>query len=170
MSKTINVQITIDAVGVANAYPNPSKDQNNPTGIGHQYGFMVATSNTMSGSGTGDLEFSANVGDTVRFFAVSASNNFEDSVLLYGITRYSGDNVFGPFSSLTFTKNGVSPSGPSVLPAHIGSQQFWFYQSSVTNAGTEGYRIVFALYERDPNGNPTLFGYYQWDPTIQVRG
>lgn len=170
MSKTINVQITIDAQGIVNSYSNPSQDQNSPTGIAHNFGFMVATSNTISGSGTGNLNFSAQVGDTVRFFGVSASNNFEDAILLYGINAFSGTQVFSSFSNLTFTKNGVSPSGPSVLPAHIGSQQYWFYQSSVVQAGTEGYKVVFALYTRDSNGNPQLYGYFQWDPTITVTG
>ncbi|BDS13388.1 inclusion body family protein [Aureispira anguillae] len=170
MSKTINIQVTIDAVGVVNSYPNPSKDQHNPTGIGHNFGYMVATSNTISGSGTGDLNFSANVGDTVRFFGVSASDNFEDSILIYNITKYQGTNVFSEFHSQTFTKKGVSPSGPEVLPAKIANQAFWFFEADVINAGTEGYRVVFALYTRDTNGYPTLYGYFQWDPTITVNG
>ncbi|WP_157812163.1 inclusion body family protein [Polaribacter sp. ALD11] len=170
MSKTINVHVTIDTIALAKAYSNPSKDFNNPTGIGHNFSYMIATSNTISGSGTGDLNFSAQVGDTVRFFGNSASNNFEDAILLYGIDRFGGVEVFSPFMSLTFTKNGVSPSNQNVLPAHIGSQQFWFYQSSVIIAGTENYKVVFAFYKRDENGNPILFGYFQWDPTITVTG
>lgn len=170
MSKTINIQVTIDAVAVVNAYPNPSKDQNNPTGIGHQYSYMVATSNTISGSGTGDLNFSANVGDVVRFFGTSASDNFEDSVLIYNITRYQGDDVFSEFHSETFTKKGVSPTGAEVLPATIANQKFWFFEADVISSGTEGYRVVFALYTRDNNGYPTLYGYFQWDPTITVAG
>ena len=61
MSKTINIQVTIDAEGVVNNYKSPSQNQDAPTGIAHSYAYMVATSNTISGSGTGDLNFSANV-------------------------------------------------------------------------------------------------------------
>ena len=170
MSKTINVQVTIDAQGVAASYPHPSTDPKNPTGIAHSYGYMVATSGTISGSGTGDLNFSANVGDVVRFFGVSSSNNFEDAVLIYGINKFSGTQVFSDFESKEFTKSGVSPSGTSVLPATISDQKFWFFEADVVNKGTEGYKVVFALYERDGNGNPAVFGYYSWDPTITVNG
>ena len=170
MSKTINIQVTIDAEGVMAQYPNPSQNQGSPTGIGHNFGYMVATSNTISGSGTGDLNFSANVGDVVRFFGVSASNNFENAVLIYGINRFSGDQVFSDFASKEFTKSGVSPSGSSVLPATISDQKFWFYEADVISRGTEGYKVVFALYKRDNSGNPVVFGYFQWDPTITVAG
>ncbi|GGG41374.1 hypothetical protein GCM10011344_47880 [Dokdonia pacifica] len=170
MSKTINIQVTLDAQGIMRQYPSPSKDQNNPTGIAHSFGYMVATSNTISGSGTGDLTFSANVGDVVRFFGVTASNNFENSALIYGINKFSGTQVFSEFESKTFTKSGVSPSGRDVLPADISDQKFWFFEADVINKGTEGYRVVFSLYSRDDSGQPVLFGYFQWDPTIQVAG
>ena len=131
---------------------------------------MVATSNTISGSGTGDLNFSANVGDIVRFFGVTASNNFENSALIYGINKYSGTEVFSTFESETFEKSGVSPSGPGVLPATISDQKFWFFEANVLRSGTEGYKVVFSLYERNADGEPVLYGYFQWDPTITVKG
>lgn len=170
MSKTIDIQVTLNAEGIKSDYPNPSKNQNSPTGIGHSYAYMVATSNAISGSGTGDLNFSANVGDIVRFFGVTASNNFENSALIYGINKFSGTNVFSDFSSKTFTKSGVSPSGSAVLPPTISDQKFWFFEADVINRGTEGYRVVFALYERNSSGEPVLYGYFQWDPTITVSG
>ena len=170
MSQTINIQVTLDAEGIMRTYPNPSKDPNNPTGIAHNFGYMVATANAQSGSGTGDLTFSALVGDSVRFFGVTASNNFENSALIYGLPRFGGTQVFSDFHSYTFTKNGVSPSGESVLPAHVGEEKFWFFQAEVIAAGTENYKVQFALYNRDGSGNPVLFGYYNWDPTITVAG
>jgi hypothetical protein len=170
MSKTINIQVTFDAEGIMAAYPNPSSDQNRPTGLPHNYGFMVATSNTMSGSGTGDLVFSALVGDVVRFFGATASNNFENSALIYDLPRYTGDQVFSTFHSKTFTKSGVSPKGEAVLPATISDQKFWFYEADVINKGTEGYKVTFALYKRNSSGTPVIFGYFSWDPTITVQG
>lgn len=170
MSKTINIQVTLDAEGIINKYPNPSKNKDKPTGIGHNFSYMVATSNTISGSGTGDLNFSANVGDVVRFFGSTASNNFENSALIYEINKYSGTEVFSEFKSQNFIKSGVSPSGPEVLPAEISDQKFWFFEADVKQRGTEGYRVVFALYQRDKNGKPVLYGYFQWDPTITVKG
>lgn len=171
MSKTINIDIIFDAEGIMAKY-GKGGSQVSPIGIGHQYGYMVATSNTMSGSGTGDLVFSALVGDVVRFFGATASNNFENSALIYGLPRYSGDQVFKPFESTTYTKSGVSPQdGSDVLPAIISDQKFWFFESSVKNKGTENYKVQFALYTRnETTGKPELYGYYQWDPAITVQG
>lgn len=173
MSKIINILITIDTDGVKKNYPNPSKDQNNPTGIGHQYGFMVSTGTTInSGQGTGDLSIKALVGDTVRAFATSGSDNFEDSVLLYGMPMYSGQQVFSDFSYQSFTKSAVVPNSKTApLPAKTSEEVFWFFQADVVSKGTENYKVQFGLYTRDPdNGNPVLFGYYNWDPQITVAG
>jgi len=173
MSKTINILIAIDTDNVVKSYPNPSKDQNNPTGIAHNMGYMVCTGTTVnSGQGTGDLDFNALVGDTVRAFATSGSDNFEDGVLLYGMPKFSGSQVFSAFNYQNFTKSTVNPqSTTQPLPARIVDEEFWFYQASVITMGTEGYMVQFGLYTRDPNtGRPLLKGYYYWDPTIRVAG
>jgi hypothetical protein len=173
MSKTINILITIDTDTVRKNYPSPSKDSNKPTGIAHNLGYMVASGTTVnSGQGTGDIDFNALVGDTVRSFAVSGSDNFEDAVLLYGMPRFSGDEVLGLFIYQSFTKSTVvANSHTSPLPARIEEEPFWFYQASVAKKGVEGFMVQFGLYTRDlTTGQPTLFGYYQWDPTIRVAG
>jgi len=173
MSKTINILITIDTDAVQANYPNPSKDQNNPTGIGHNMGYMVATGTKInSGQGTGDLSITALVGDTVRAFATSGSDNFEDAVLLYGMPMFSGTQVMSAFNYQNFTKSAVIPnSTTTVLPAKIVDEVFWFYQASVITKGTENYKVQFALYTRDPGtGQPVLKGYYAWDPQITVAG
>jgi nematocidal protein AidA len=175
MSKIINILTTIDTDAVKKAYPNGgSTSPGSPTGIGHSYGYMVASGTTVnSGQGTGDLDFNALVGDVVRSFAVSGSDNFEDMVLLYGMPRFSGDQVFSTFQYKTFTKStvvaGSDPSSP--LPPAVVDEKFWFYQADVTNKGTEGFMMQFGLWVRDPNNNqPVLYGYFQWDPTIRVAG
>lgn len=172
MSKTINILITIDTDRVRQI-SNPSKDPNNPTGIAHNLGYMVASGTTVnSGQGTGDLDFNALVGDTVRAFAVSGSDNFEDAVLLYGMPRFSGDQVFSTFAYQNFTKSAVVAQGTTApLPARVVDEEFWFFQASVIKKGTEGYKVQFGLYVRDlTTGQPVLYGYYQWDPTIRVQG
>ena len=173
MSKTINILIAMDTDSVQRNYPNPSQDPTRPTGIAHNLGYMVCTGTTVnSGQGTGDLNFNALVGDTVRAFATSGSDNFEDAVLLYGMPRYTGDQVFGTFIYQNYTKSTVVPNSPTTpLPAQIANETFWFYQAGVIAAGTEGYEVQFGLYNRDPNtGKPVLKGYYYWDPTIKVAG
>ncbi len=173
MSKIINIQITIDTDGVRKAYPKPSQNSNSPTGIGHDYGFMVATGTTVnSGQGTGDLSIQALVGDNVRTFGVSGSNNFEDAVLIYNMPRYSGSQVLGPQSNQEFTKSTVVPGSTTApLPPNIVNQMFWFLEADVVAAGTENYKVQFGLWTRDDQtGQPKLFGYYQWDPQITVKG
>jgi hypothetical protein len=172
MSKTINILITIDTDRVLQI-SNPSKDPNNPTGIGHNLGYMVASGTTVnSGQGTGDLDFNALVGDTVRAFAVSGSDNFEDAVLLYGMPRFSGDQVFSVFAYQNFVKSTVVAQGTTApLPARIVDEEFWFFQASVIKKGTENYKVQFGLYTRDATtGQPVLYGYFEWDPTIRVQG
>jgi len=173
MSKTINILIAIDSDNVVKSYPNPSKDPNSPTGIAHNMGYMVCTGTSVnSGQGTGDLDFNALVGDTVRAFATSGSDNFEDAVLLYAMPKFSGTEVFSAFAYQNFTKSTVNPQSTTApLPAKIVDEEFWFYQASVVRSGTEGYEVRFGLYTRDPNtGKPVLTGYYYWDPTIRVAG
>jgi hypothetical protein len=172
MSKTINILITIDTDAVKKNYPNASKNQASPTGIAHNLGYMVSTGTAInSGQGTGDLSIKALVGDTVRAFATSGSDNFEDAVLLFGMPRYAQDQVFGPFNYQNFTKSTVVPNSlTNVLPAKITEETFWFYQASVAMKGTEQYKVQFALYTRNDDGQPVLYGYYEWDPTITVAG
>lgn len=173
MSKIINILITIDTDAVLAKYPKPSENQNSPTGIAHNMGYMVATGTTInSGQGTGDLDINALVGDTVRAFATSGSDNFEDAVLLYGMPKFKGDQVFSTFNYQNFTKSTVVPqSTTTVLPARNVDEDFWFFQADVITKGTEGYMVQFALYTRDQTtGQPKLKGYYAWDPTIRVQG
>jgi hypothetical protein len=174
MSKIIDILIAIDTDAVLANNPNPSKDPDSPTGIAHNMGFMVCTGTTIvSGQGTGDLNFNALVGDTVRVFGVSGSDNFEASVLVYSLPKFGGTPVLDDFEYKNFNnKSSVVPQSTSTpLPARIVPESFWFYQADVNNPGTENYMVQFALYGRDPNtGQPTLVGYYAWDPTITVAG
>ncbi len=172
MSKTINILITMDTDQLRKDYPNPSKDEKSPTGIGHNYGYMVASGTTVnSGQGTGDLDFNALVGDTVRAFATSGSDNFEDAVLLYGMPKFSGTDVMSPFAYQVFEKSTVVAGLTTPLPPQIVIENFWFFQASVIKQGTEGYKVQFGLYIRDlKTGQPVLYGYFSWDPTIRVAG
>lgn len=165
MSEIINLMVLIDTDHVKKDFKNPSKDQNNPTGIGHNYSYMVVSDNkAISGAGTGDLNFSAEVGDRIRIYGDSEYDNFEQSILIYKIDKYSGKNVFDTFNSSTYTKMTPEPSGANVLPPTNVNRDYWFYEANVINTGTEGYRIWFALYVK-----AELYGYFYWDPTITVN-
>ncbi len=171
---TINILITI-ATDRVKKISNPSQNPQQPTGIAHDLGYMVGTSDsdttTFSGQGTGDLVVSALVGDTVRAWATSGSDNFDDAVLLYGMPKFKGDDVTGPFQYKMFRRSTVVPQNESQpLPARIVEEDFWFFQSELRKKGTEQYKVQFALYKRGNDGNPLLVGYFEWDPTFTARG
>lgn len=169
-TKIINILITIDTDAVIRDYKNPSTNSNSPTGIGHKYGFMVATNAVVkSGQGTGDLVFKANVGDSVRMNAVSASNNFDDAILLYRISKFSGVEVFNTFKNNDFYRNTPVPNScDAVLPNRIEEAHFWFHEASVKRSGVENYKVAFTLYSRDADGKSVLRGCYEWDPAVEV--
>ena len=175
VAQITNIQIIIDTDKIQNDYPNGgSKDSTKPTGIGHQYQYMVSSNLAGSnGSGTADLTITALVGDLVRFNAISEYDNFNSAVIMYNVQKFGGSNVFGDFTSKVFTAPGVQPStGASPLPIQtVNNMTFWFYQADVISSGTEQYNISFALYTLDrTSGTMKLFGYFVWDPTIIVNG
>ncbi len=165
MSDIINLLVTIDTDHVIKDFPDPSTDQNNPSGLEHKYQYMVVSDNKeLSGEGGADLNFSAEVGDHVRIHGTSEYANFEKSILIYKIQKFGGEEVFSPFNSSTYTKSTPEPSGPNVLPAKNVDRDYWFYEANVVKRGTESYQIWFALYV-----DGDLYGYFYWDPTITVE-
>ncbi|AMO99935.1 inclusion body family protein [Collimonas arenae] len=170
----VNVLVVIDTEYVKKNYPNPSKDQNHPTGINHSSQFMICTGSRgiISGQGTADLNFRANVGDTVAFTGVSIYDNADDAVIIYGIQYWKRDNVFNQFVPDLVTRTGAvipNSDSPNGLPAVQVKTNFSSFDSKVKNAGTEDFYVLFALYTLSDNGeNQNLFGYYYWDPTITV--
>lgn len=163
MYTSIYIQTTLDAEGIMKNYPTPSLDENKPTNISHKFAYMVATSNSISGNGSGELLISANVGDTIRFNGSSASNNFDDSIMFYGIFRFGGDSVFSEFNPINLTAIGVTPSEPNTLPEkQVNGKEFNYLEAAVIDLGSEWYGLSFALYNRDSKGLPSLFGYFQW--------
>jgi hypothetical protein len=170
MSQIINVIVVIDTASLIAAFPHPSQDQNNPTQIGHQYSYMVATAGSViSGQAGGDLNLKANVGDVIRWTGESESNNFESSVLVYGLPQYGGTQVFSNPVFKEFTKASMQPAQNGPFPVSFPNQTFWFIEADITNTGTEQYQVRFGVYNRPTGGAQQLFGYFQWDPTITVQ-
>lgn len=167
-NKIINISIIIDTTKLMDDLTSPpSKDQNNPTPIGHQYQYMVVSdgANNISGQGTGDLSFYATQGDIVRFTAVSEFNNFDQPVILYDLFKFGGSDVFvnSHFTLQQFNAVGtVIPVTFNPLIIKTVEQNFWFAQNTVNNKGTENFGLRFALY----NSDLSIFGYFSWDPTI----
>ncbi|PWK78338.1 inclusion body protein [Mucilaginibacter oryzae] len=167
----INIQIVIDTDAITNDYPNPSQDPNNPTGLPHTYMYMVATrGNTIGGSGGADLNVKADVGDVIRWYAVSEYGNFDSSVVIYKLAWYAQDVVFDGETFNVYNRTGILPAKGTAIPVGYSVQNFWFNQATVVAKGTEQYNVQFALYVRQRGvDQPVLFGYYYWDPTITVQ-
>jgi nematocidal protein AidA len=171
---SINILIVIDTEYVKTNYPNPSKDQNNPTGINHSSQFMICSDprGVVSGQGTADLSFRANPGDFVSFYGSSIYDNSDDAVIVYGIKYWSGDNVFNQFvPNLVTRAHAVMPDTTTSngLPPVTTSMNFTSLDSRVSKAGTENFYVYFALYTLAADGETQqLFGYYYWDPTVVV--
>lgn len=175
-SQEIRVLVAIDTAYIRSLNITPSKDPLQPTGIGHDHQYLLCTGSRgiISGQGTGDLEFRANVGDYVAFTGTSIQDNSDDAVIVYDIKHYSGDKVFNPFSANIITRKGAvepNPDTPSRngLPPRHTPINFATFDSKVARSGREGFGIAFGLYTLQSNGqDQDLYGYYWWDPYITV--
>lgn len=167
----INIQVVIDTDAITTDHTSPSQDPNNPTGLNHTYMYMVATrGNTITGSGGADLNIKADVGDVIRWYAVSEYGNFDSAVVIYKLAWYAQDKVFDGETFSVYNRTGILPANGTALPVGFSDQNFWFNQATVINKGTEQYNVQFALYVRQRGVNdPVLYGYFYWDPTVTVQ-
>lgn len=169
----VNVLVVIDTDGIKRDYPNLSKDSNKPTGLPHNYQYMICTgARAVAQQASADLEFSANVGDDVSFTGVSISNNSEDAVIVYDIEHWKGDSVFNRFVPDLITRNGAVMPDPNTdkgLPPVQAKTNFSTFDSKVRSGGTEYFYVYIALYTLSADGeSQDLHGYCYWDPAIKV--
>lgn len=169
MSKLINVLIVVDTDAIKQSNSRPSNDPARPTRIARHFAYMIASGTTIhGGQGTSDLSFRALVGDTVLVFATSSSGNCRDIVLLSGLSSVNKAEVLCRFEYCAVTRSAVAPrKGSTKLAVH--NVDVCFYENSTNRTGTEDLQVEFALYVRDDMGEPELFGYYSWNPTITVN-
>ncbi|RKP52623.1 inclusion body family protein [Trinickia fusca] len=173
-SQNINILVVIDTEFVKKTYGPNQLPKEQPQGISHSNQYMICTGarEIISGQGSGDLHFRANVGDMVSFAGVSIYENADDAVIVYAIKHFSGDDVFNRFQYNHIERTGAAQPNEDTadgLPASHRLQTFATYDSKVKKSGTEGFGVCFALYTLDSNGQKqNLYGYYWWDPTITV--
>lgn len=165
-NKIINVNIIIDTSRIMSDYEDPSTDQENPTLIGSNYQFMVASGHAgLSGQGTGNLNIGAKQGDVVRFYATSEYNNFDNPVVLYELDNFGKDRIFkNPDFTLENFPDAdvVVPDEFNPLEVESSTQNFWFAQNTVQKKGKQDYGLRFALYDSDLK----LFGFFGWKPVV----
>lgn len=171
MSEIIDIQIVVDTKQLMESYPSPSKDQKNPTGIGHNFAYMVAANEYVkSGQASGDLSISADVDDTIRWRMVSQSGNTSYSAELQNIAVFSGTHVtattVGKLAQPQTPEPGTAPGDITLPPTFTTTPQFDYYLSAdVVTAGTGNYNVSFVV-QQYHSGSLQVLGYFVWDPTI----
>ncbi|CAM4014238.1 MULTISPECIES: inclusion body family protein [Flavobacterium] len=172
-SAQIDVLVVIDTEYIKNNFPR-NTDPNNAQGINHNSQYMICYSprGIVSGQGTADLSFKANVGDNVSFRSTSIQQNSDDAVILYGIKYWKGDKVFNTFTTNIVTRNRAVQPDPDQLngiPPILTSQNFTSYDSKIARGGTENFYVYIAVYTLASDGQTQeLYGYYYWDPQVVV--
>jgi len=174
---TVDILTVVDTEYIKSHYGPNNNDKTNPRGIDHNSQYMICTGarKIISGQGTADLSFQANVGDYVSFRGTSIYQNSDDAVIVYGIKLNSGTPVFNQFVTNSVTRNYAAqpdPNSPSYdgLPAIKVKQNFLSLDSKVKQSGTEAFLVFIALYTLADDGQTqNLYGYYYWDPTITVK-
>lgn len=115
----IYVSVVIDTDYVKDNY-SPNTDKNNPKGIAHNSQYLIVDyQHVYANQATADLHIKANPNDTVRFYGTCIQANSSDAVLLYGMPKFGGEQIFGPFRYSPFTlDNAVMPDStkPDGLP------------------------------------------------------
>ena len=164
----IYICITIDTDAVLARRPTSGHDRDAPASVPHADAYWTVTASGRGESqGTGDIALDAEVGDVVRFFAKSASNQFDHAVVLVGIRHARGDEVLDPVALVTQERLGIVPaSAVTALPARFVPQRFAFCEGAVVAGGTAGIELAFAVHDRDDHGQPRLVGRYQWESRI----
>jgi len=176
-STSIKILVVVDAEYIKKHYPKQSNPNwNNPVGVDHNSYFLFADDprGIISGQGTADLSLEAMVGDYVKITGVSFDDNDEDAVIIYGIKKRSGDDLFTQFRIEVIRREGAvspdpnSPNFNGLPPLHV-PKDFGYLCATVACAGKELIDIEFGLYTLDDDGQTqSLYGYFFGDASITV--
>ncbi|MBY4829493.1 inclusion body family protein [Burkholderia dolosa] len=175
-SQQINVMVVIDTDQALMDLKNRvSTDPNNPISLGHDCEYMIVTGSrgNVTGQGSWNLGFSANVGDTVCFRGRSVYDNSDAAIVIYNIVPLGGQpQVFNPFHPEVVQRSGAAMPDANTengIPATHQPASFTSLSATVRNKGTEAYRVYFGLYLLDDKGETqNLKSYCCWDPTVTV--
>lgn len=174
-SEFVYITGVIDAESVYKDFKHksPSKNPANPTQIDHSYGYLITerkyvVNNTQA---TADLIVKAKTGDSLRFSAISESNNFEQVVILYSISE--SECWTPPQFVSNYQRYMPFPTDKKLTNYTTEIRKYVILSVNLLNACTVSYKVRFILYERldlEPfQEKPfNIFGYFEWDPTIII--
>lgn len=176
LSKKINkmsyyIQVTFDTEGIKKNHTNASQDSENPTEIEASFCYMVASSNLLTGTSSFQLDLVKDgMSKKVRFYGASASNNFEDSVIIYSIFRISGVHHLTDYTPVYLKNTSVTPGFESTLPPNfVEDTSFYFLESKAWGQGEKEHEISFVLYDRDELGKPSFYGYFKYSAVFNLH-
>lgn len=175
---TVEVIIIADTGKLSSHYQNhvPSRNYLNPTRLhdADGFAFMVTTRDrAIAGQATANLTLKAKVGEPVRFTGLSESANMNYAIVVYNITKCTGEDITSKAVFNVMKKESVQPlEEGDTFPVvdYSVDHTFWPTESSIKRKGTAIYRVRFGMYDRGVNNEEQrLFGYYEFLATLNVR-
>lgn len=165
----INVLVVFNAESIQKKHLKPSLDKTMPLAIikDEQYAFCTGPYKIISGQGTAKIRIVAAPTCIIRFWATSVCQKSNDSVLIYQIINLNHKN--NPFIPDNIVLNQAIQPDPNSnsfdgLPAIKVKESFISWYSPINGKGSNKYRICFALYQLDDDGETqNLYGYFYWD-------
>ena len=167
--RTIYLRAVVDADALMKARPAPA-DAMTPTDVDAESAELIVTSTVQTTDrAAGPIAFTAGIGDTVRIYAITGSNNFEDAVLIKDVRRTGTDEPIAGFAPVDLRRSAIVPGADAQeLAADTADQDFWFWQGTVADYGLQDCSLVLALYARDESGQPRFAGLYRWALQLTV--
>lgn len=173
--RTIYIRAVVDVAGTLQDLPVLPMGSETPIPVGFDSGRLIVTA--MPGSAdqeTGKISVDAADGDTLRFYAVSGSNNFDAAVLIQDVIPDDSIDadaaILDEVALVNLRQQAISPASQNGEPAVTAAEQeFWFWQCAVAGEGSQDFSLVLALYGRDEDGQPRHAGLYRWDLNLTVQ-
>lgn len=173
--RTVYIRAVVDVAGTLHDLPALPADSETPIPISFDSGRLIVTA--MPGNAnqdTGAIAVSADTGDTLRFYAVSGSNNFDAAVLIQDVIPNDSigadDAILHGIALVNLQQQTIAPAAQAGEPAVTDvDQEFWFWQCTVAGEGSQDLSLLLALYGRDENGQPRHAGLYRWDLNLTVQ-
>ena len=167
--RIIYLRAVVDPAALLHSRTSPA-DALAPTDVDAASGQLIVTSPVQtSARAAGPVAFAADIGDTVRIYAITGSNNFEEAVLIKDIRRTGTDEPIEGFAPVELQRSAIVPGADAEMPSiDTADQSFWFWQGTVAGHGIQDCSLVLALYARDETGQPRFAGLYRWDLQLTV--
>jgi len=165
--RTIYLRAVVDAEALSRDH-DAAAGRLAPIEVAPESAALILTSSVQAAT-AGTAAIAAGIGDTLRFYAITGSNNFEDAVLINDIRRTGTDHSIAGFTPVCVQRDAVVPeTGADPTSIDMAAQDFWFWQGTVADHGIQDCSLVLSLYRRDETGTPRFAGFYRWDLQLTV--